>query len=748
MFSWIVLFTALFLICVSHVINMDRYILKVQYYLFLVAIIVLPLLIAMALRGMTGVRTRATSIRFLKFMMLLIFVVSLIFFIKVNSESDVKNILLIISIFSFVVFLVTLISFAAAIDARFGLHYLSPEQALTFRSVANAFVAGGKMEVLTPDDLVVNIDNYLSSFDSPRKWQVKLAMIALEYLPLIYFHPPMSFMGLEERINFIGRRLESSSGTIRNLVRGAYQLSYMSYYGDRRTFAVTGYVPFESREKYAKMPKKPDPPKLKVTAADKTMRDVETDICVIGSGAGGAVVAHRLAELTSRRVTLVEKGSYFVPQNDFTNVEPEMISKLYVDGGLQLTQDFDLSILQGSCLGGSTIVNNGICFRIPDAVLDAWDKLDARIDRSLLANRYDCVEKTIRAMTLPSDVVNNGASKIFEGSKKLGLKAEWFETNFEDCGGSGNCNIGCKYNRKLSMLLSYIPKAIEKGVEVITSSEVQKIETSGSMATWLACKTKDGTRYRIKAKLVVVSCGAVASSVLLLKSGIARNVGTRVSFNVATPMHAEFPDKINAFDGVQMCCYLHDESLLIENTFNLPAATSLIMPGWFHDHYARMQRYPYLATAAPVVGSEENGKIVRSILGGYDVDYAISSGDFELLKKGMATLSRIFFNAGAIHVYPSTFNLSEINSEDGIDKIIAGIKSPEDVNMTSAHPQGGNPMSDDPGIGVVDTKFKVHGYDNIFVCDASTFPTSIKVNPQLTIMALSEYAAEKIKERI
>ena len=642
---WVILFAVLFVCCLSYVVRKAGGNPEGYYFLTLVGVAVFPMLFAMALRGMTGIRSRTTSIRFLKFVLLLIFVAALIIYFTSASDWDIKFPLFAVAIGAFVIFLTTLLSFNAATSARFNLRYLSAEQALTFRSLASAFVAGGKMELLTSGDLVNNIDGYLSSFQSPRKWQIKLTLIALEYLPTLYLHPPMSFMGLEERINFISRRLKSTKGTIRNLVRGAYQLSYMSYYGDSRTFTVTGFVPFEEREKFNRMPQKSDPPELKVTVAGKNMHDVETDICVIGSGAGGAVVACRLAELTSRRVTLVERGSYFIPQKDFTNIEPEMISKLYIDGGLQLTQDFHLSILQGSCLGGTTVINNGICFRIPDTVLDSWDSLGAKLDRKLLAERFDNVEKMIRARTLTKETVNNGANKVFEGSEKLGLKAEWFKTNFEDCGGSGYCNLGCKYNRKLSMLLNYIPQAIEKGVEVISSSEVLKIGMSGSKATTLSCKAQDGLNYRIKAKQVIVSCGTVGSSVLLFNSGIKKNVGTRVSFNVASPMHAEFPEKINSFDGVQMCCYLHDEGLLIENTFNPPAATSLIMPGWFDVHYNRMRKYPYLATAAPVVGSEENGKIVKSILGGYDVNYAISPSDFSLLKKGMATLSRIFFKS-------------------------------------------------------------------------------------------------------
>jgi choline dehydrogenase-like flavoprotein len=126
------------------------------------------------------------------------------------------------------------------------------------------------------------------------------------------------------------------------------------------------------------------------------------------------------------------------------------------------------------------------------------------------------------------------------------------------------------------------------------------------------------------------------------------------------------------------------------------------------------------------------------------VQYAVAPDDFERLKSGMKLVGRIAFAAGGVAVYPSTFSSRAILRESDIDAVIDAIRNPEDVSLTSAHPQGGNPMSDDPGLGVVDTGFRVHGFDNLYVCDASVFPTSVRVNPQLTVMAMAEYAAGRI----
>jgi choline dehydrogenase-like flavoprotein len=168
------------------------------------------------------------------------------------------------------------------------------------------------------------------------------------------------------------------------------------------------------------------------------------------------------------------------------------------------------------------------------------------------------------------------------------------------------------------------------------------------------------------------------------------------------------------------------------------------MQGWFEDHYDRMKQYRHLATVAPVVGSKANGVLRKSLVAGFDVKYVIDPADFCNLKSGVRLASKILFAAGATKVFPSTYNSAPITREKDIDSVVDTILKPEDLNMTSAHPQGGNPMSNDPAIGAVGTDFRVHGFKNLFISDASVFPTSVHVNPQLTIMAVARYAADEL----
>jgi hypothetical protein len=236
---------------------------------------------------------------------------------------------------------------------------------------------------------------------------------------------------------------------------------------------------------------------------------------------------------------------------------------------------------------------------------------------------------------------------------------------------------------------------------------------------------------------------------LLLNSGIRRNVGKRFSFNAGSPMFGRFPEPLQSFDGVQIAAYIDLDDYLLESLFYPPMAFAAAMPGWFADHFSRMQDYDRFASAGVLLGTDHNARVkrtelFRNLFG--PVVYQMTSADLGKLKRGLTYLAQIYFAAGAESVYPAAFADCELGARryatdaDGIFAVLdERIRKPEDLTLSSAHPQGGNAMSDDLDIGVVDSHFRVHGYHNLFVCDASVFPTTIGINPQLTIMAMADY---------
>jgi choline dehydrogenase-like flavoprotein len=236
---------------------------------------------------------------------------------------------------------------------------------------------------------------------------------------------------------------------------------------------------------------------------------------------------------------------------------------------------------------------------------------------------------------------------------------------------------------------------------------------------------------------------------LLQQSGITKNVGTRISFNAGSWVFAEFPESVNSFDGIQMCAY-HEASRFFTETLAMPpGAFAVAMPGWFESHFDRMRRYRHFAVAGALIPTSPVGTVKRSrlpLIGDLlpPLKFALPVTDLRRLRDGVEAVGRIWFAAGASRVIPATFQPLEFSDADQLYELESLIVEPDDLAFGSAHPQGGNPMSDDPALGAVSSDFRVHGLDNVYVVDASVFPTALGVNPQLTIMAMAHRAAARI----
>jgi len=169
------------------------------------------------------------------------------------------------------------------------------------------------------------------------------------------------------------------------------------------------------------------------------------------------------------------------------------------------------------------------------------------------------------------------------------------------------------------------------------------------------------------------------------------------------------------------------------------------MPGFFSDHYENMRRYPYLSCIGVVVGSQRNGRVKPARGGGMKLDYEPTEADLRLMIKGTKLAARIHFASRAKRVMPLTFRSLSYTSLEQVDELDDLIRDNTDISLHTSHPMGGNAVSRDPAKGVVDERFLVRGTENVYCCDASVFPSAVTVNPQLTVMALADYAAAGIE---
>jgi choline dehydrogenase-like flavoprotein len=609
--------------------------------------------------------------------------------------------------------------------------------------------SGPGKQLLTPREVTDVTDDLLRRIPSERLWTIKIALAFIELGGLLRFQSPLTRMGRLEREQYLEMVFERGFGPFRSLIK-IKQLIFFAYYSDPNVGAELGFVKVEDRAKFHEAQEKHQLPVGKVVYPPVvTGSHLEADICVIGSGAGGAVIASRLAE-AGKRVVVLEGGPYL--QRDRVSFdEGDMQARVYRDGGLQLTLDYSMYVLQGRVVGGSTFVNNGVSFEIPDAAFRAWQNLGANLDRAQLENSFQRVSREIQVIDLEKmqQFVERGSLKFQEGCRKLGLQPGWFKVNLPGCIGCGYCTIGCAYDKKMSVDRSYIPRALAAGALLVSECEATEIEMSGAQARAVKGRRADGTPLTVQAKQIVVAGGAIQSSLLLGQSGIKHNVGTRLGFNVGSWVFGQFPEPIDSFDGIQMCAYLERPRYFLETIAMSPGAFAAALPGWFTDHFDNMRQYRYFAVAGALVGSQSNGR-VRLWRGSVmdhvfsPIDFQLSLGDLRQLREGVRQVARVFFAAGATRVVPATFTPLEFSDPGQLYRLDDAIVENDDLAFGSAHPQGGNPMSDDPEIGVVNSRFQVHGFDNLFVCDASVFPTTIRANPQLTVMSLADYAACEI----
>jgi choline dehydrogenase-like flavoprotein len=541
----------------------------------------------------------------------------------------------------------------------------------------------------------------------------------------------------------------------------------MGYYSRAETQADTKYVPFSKRE--VDLPEKAHTT-LRTLDPAAPEHDLEADVVIVGTGAGGGVVAH---ELVGRGldVLMLERGD-FVDPAQFTENEADMYSRLYSDGAIQLSRDFSFQVLQGRCVGGSTVVNNAVCFDLPSEVLAAWNADGAGLPDSL-DDSMRAVRRLMQVTRQDLAPMSPGVDRVADAIRQLGLNEPPYgsgavDANIDDCVGCGYCNLGCAFGKKLSMLNHVLPNAQRAAegrhacgdpspgrLRILPACEVTRIDREARLGGGshrvggVRCRVGDDRReLTVKAGTVVVAAGAIHSSRLLQRSHIGgMRVGLGLCANLATFMTGDFDEELRGFEGLQIAHYVNPpqaSGYVLETWFDPPVITALSMPGWLEDHQRNMSRYAHTMCVGVLVGTGRRlrNRVNRlpSITGG---EYSLRPSDVELtrLAKALKDAGEILFEAGANRVMPATFRYREFDCPAQLDELEGLLKEPRNRSLQTAHPQGGNRMSADRSKGVVDPACRVHGVENLYVCDASVFPTAVTVNPQLAVMAMAHHAA-------
>jgi choline dehydrogenase-like flavoprotein len=617
----------------------------------------------------------------------------------------------------------------------------------------------------------------------------------------------------EPERTLLGRALERVNGRydkpwpkLRDIARAVREMMLVAYYSTPGRDALSGYVPVWLRPSILELAPETTAPPARLAVPEIQAKHREgcstpihelfarsgrPRVAVIGSGAGGAVVASLLA--ASCDVAVFEAGPSFRPEEYPLDTLSGM-ALLYRDGLMSFSKNLDLQLIAGRLVGGSTVLTSGMSVRPRRRTLEAWRRVG--IPLGAMHTGLETVEKRLRLQPLAEDLLTD-VGRLWRGKNPQQQSELLFEVprsnaamtpaqhdppgpldgarRGERCLACGLCNYGCRFGHKLSVDQTFLKDARSAGARVhpnlgVHSLSARRDPRSGEIRVDGIVLERDATAPPIAVDYVVLAAGALGSAPLLLRSihedavlsrlACRERVGKNLGFNYGTGVIAEWaqaPSKPGDA-GIQIhyiASKPSDESFVLENAFLPPALLASLLPGIGPSHREWMQRYHRLGMAVNTIGSPQRGSIDR--LG--RVEYAICEHELGVIHESLALLVRSYLASGATRVGLSGVRAlddsgaifyagEESSSRAVLDKVRRVAATPDRLMMSSAHPQGGLTIDPDPERGAVSPEFNVHGVANLMVADASLFPSTIVVNPQWTVMALAHAAGTEILRRI
>lgn len=497
---------------------------------------------------------------------------------------------------------------------------------------------------------------------------------------------------------------------------------------------------------------------------------LRADAVVIGTGAGGATAAARLAE-AGLDVIIVESGE-LLHGADFDEREGPMFERLYADGGLRATDDLGVSIVQGITVGGSTTVNWMMMLRTPDWVLDEWTRAHGAEGMSAAEMRpvFARVEQELHARRVPDDAHSPNNRILLDGASALGWSAKSAVLNARNCIRTGFCGYGCRSGAKQVTLETYLPRALKAGARLITqarAARIEYVERGGAFPKKRVIihhrLANGGPRHvGIEAKIVVVAAGAVGTPVLLQQSGLGGGaVGKYLRLHPTTGLMARYDREIYAAAGLPLSSVCDEFHQLDANGYGVwietppihPALAASACPGIGAAHRERMLDFRNTGTLIVLTrdgadGARSNGEVRARRDGSVSITYAMGRRDRAHALAGLEAAAQLHFAAGAKEVTSGHARPVILRSASEVHQLRERPMGPNDIPFFSAHVNGTCRLGREARSAGTDPHGERFGAPGVFVADGSLLPTAPGVNPQETIYALSTIIAERIASRV
>jgi choline dehydrogenase-like flavoprotein len=641
-----------------------------------------------------------------------------------------------------------------------GLAVITRREASILAALADAVAAPEPpLPPVAATDAAAAFDAWLAAAPPRNRRALRFALLALERAS-----GPRRFRTLDRagRLRALGRLRRSRIPLVPQVADALRSAAVVSYHGDARVMATLGYdAAARMREVRARRAAAlagrtgsddaGPPPGARPTHRDEDgfldgaelrgPRTLRADVCVIGSGAGGAVVAKELAE-GGARVVVLEEGERH-PAAGMTGRPRDMLARMYRDGGQLATLGRPPILLPlGRGVGGTTLVNGGTCFRTPDHVLAAWTGELGLHDLApeALAPVFARVERTLGVAEVPAELAGENAALIRRGAERLRWSGGYLRRNAPGCQGSGVCVFGCPTGAKQHAGDAYLAPARAAGALTCTGACAERVVLRGRRATAVEARTRGGGRLTVEADVVVVAAGTIHTPLLLAASGIGRGpqLGRNLSLHPATAVWGLFDELVDMVRGVPQSYFVDEfatEGIMLEGIAGPPDYVALAAPFAGDRHRDLMLRYRHLGQCGLMVSDRSRGR-VGGRPGAPLVRYDLVGEDVATLHRGLVRLAELLAAAGARTLVLPLARLPELPGADSAPLRSLDVRR-GDLKLMAFHPLGTARAHGDPAQGVLDGDLRVRGAENVFVADGSAVPTPLGVNPQITIMALA-----------
>jgi choline dehydrogenase-like flavoprotein len=479
------------------------------------------------------------------------------------------------------------------------------------------------------------------------------------------------------------------------------------------------------------------------------------EVAVIGSGSGGGVAANLLNE--NYEVGIFEKGSY---ANRETNNETFGYHNFYETYAMQQTRGYKVLLLAGSSVGGGTSINWTTSLRTPDNILNEWDSLTGQNNYFNSSNFKSSMDFICQQLNVSeaNNRIPQKEIKLAEGlsQSQISYKIIPRNTSNDQCLESGFSTFGHSDESINSSYQTWFPEDKFNSQNVYSNTSVKYLTISKGKATHINVE-KNGKVQQIAVDKVVLAAGSLNTPKILLNSGYKnKHLGQHLKLHPVSGVAGKFSEEQKPWAGTMQGIY-SDDYLFMKDNYGyllegLPMHPSLFFPFFpnnndnFEDF---IKSYNYWSGSIVLTSDKSSGSIINKNPQ-HLWDYNLNDFDHSNLLHGLENLVRANYLAGAEEIMVAASptmhwkKSSNVNIEDFINKIRAIKNAPFRILLGSAHQMGTARINPNPELGVVDLDGKVHGLENVYIVDASTFPRCSGVNPMISIQSMSHFLMSKI----